>query len=147
MNIPGKSNLSPHMVINFLTPFNCLKAPLSRSLVSRVNCPVTCHSVASARIPTTGFFLFCLKLTSCTERWRGQCASEEACSHETSPATTDREEKKEGGYLAISRATIYHGSLYLIFRLICQVYSLANLNTNVDANEDSLFLQGLCVEA
>ena len=77
---------------------------------------------------------------------KGQCASGEACSHKTSPATTDRK-KRRGGHLAISRATIYHGSLYLIFRLICQVYSLANLNTNVDANEDSLFLQGLCVEA
>ena len=146
MNIPGKSNLSPHMIINFPTPFNCLKAPLSWSLGSRVNSPVTRHIVPSARIPTTGFSLFCLKLTSCTESWRGQCTSEEASSHETSPATTDREEKRRG-HLAISRATIYHGSLYLIFRLICQVYSLANLNTNVNANEDSLFLQGLCVEA
>lgn len=96
MNIPGKSNLSPHMIINFPTPFNCLKAPLSWSLSSRVNSPVTRHIVPSARIPTTGFSLFCLKLTSRTERWRGQCTSEEASSHETSSATTDREEKRRG---------------------------------------------------
>lgn len=48
---------------------------------------------------------------------------------------------------AIARVAICQGSHYLIFRLICQVYSLANLNTNVDANEDSLFLHRLCVGA
>lgn len=78
------------------------------------------------------------------------------CTHMYTHAHTDTHEhtyththakKKSKNDSAIARVAIYHGSLYLIFRLICQVYSLANLNTNVDANEDSLFLHRLCVEA
>lgn len=124
---------------NFLTPFHYLTMPVPQSLASRVNV------VPSAGIPSTGFSLSHLKPTRHTEGWRGRCLSYQASSRETSPAIRERKNGEED--LAISRATIYHGSLYLIFCLICQVYSLANLNTNVDANEDSLFLQGLCAEA
>lgn len=112
---------------------------------------------------SAGVFLhFTSKWHHIQQEKEGQCASQKTSSCETLPATTDmhmhthvRAHTRTHAHAhtnrknnsAIARVAIYHGSLYLIFRLICQVYSLANLNTNVNANEDSLFLHRLCVEA
>lgn len=151
-----------------------LKNSFTWSLDTGVHTLFISHNISSANmlIASKSLLHFASNQYQVLQEKEGQRASQKSCTHERIPASTDMHihahiytcthkytqththtHMHTGTEIigkndsAIARVAIYHGSLYLIFRLICQVYSLANLNTNVDANEDSLFLHRLCVEA